>query len=384
MKLFSGLFLAASLTISPLMFTGRVQQDTENPSKSFQVTKGGNLEVDVDPGSVEIEPWSKNEVFIQAENVDERNPDRLKMTQSGNTVTLKYRDRRRYHNDIRFTINVPTEFSAHIITTGGNVEETDKLRGNFSVETKGGNVRMDEIDGNVRIESGGGNIRGEMVDGDASIRTGGGSVTIKTTTGKADVSSGGGSLRLEKVGKELTMTTGGGSVNVGDVAGGADIHTGGGSVNVGKVLKTLKIGTGGGSVEVKGASGDITVRTGGGSVSMEDITGTLALKTGGGDISVELTPTGDGGSTIYSGGGDIRFYIPENAKANIEATLNLKRGWGNSWKRYKITSDFKADKYEKDEDEETIFATYSLNGGGSKIKLETSNGSIDIKKMNKK
>lgn len=383
MKLFAGLFLAASLTVSPFTFTGRVQQDSENPSKSFQATKGGNLEVDVDPGSIEIAPWSKDEVFIQAENIDERNPDRLSMTQSGNTVTLKYRDRRRYNSDIRFKINVPSEFSAHIVTSGGSAEESDKLKGSFSVETKGGSVRLDEIVGNVKIESGGGSIRGETIDGDADISTGGGSVTIKTTTGQAEVSSGGGSLRLEKVGKGLTLSTGGGSVTVGDVGAGANIHTGGGSVSVGKVMQTLKIGTGGGSVYVKGSTGDITVRTGGGSVSMEDITGTLALKTGGGDITVELTPSGNGGSTIYSGGGNIRFSIPENAKANISATLNLRHGWGDRWKRYKISSDFKADKYEKDEDEETITAAYTLNGGGSKIEIETTDGNIDIRKLTK-
>jgi hypothetical protein len=383
MKLFTGLFLAASLTFSPFTFTGRLQQDPENPSKSFQVTKGGNLEVDVEPGSVEIEPWSKDEVFIQAENIDDRSPERLKMTQSGNSVTLKYRDRRQYNNDIRFTINVPKEFNAHIVTSGGNVEEHEQLKGSFSVETKGGNVRIEEIVGNVKIESGGGNIRGEVIDGDATIKTGGGSVTIKTTTGQADVSSGGGSLRFDKVGKALTMSTGGGSVNVGDVGGGAEVKTGGGSINVGKVQQSLKLSTGGGSVEVKGASGDMSVRTGGGSVTMEDVTGTLTLKTGGGDVSVELTPSGKGGSKVYSGGGDIRFYVPENAKATIEATLNIKHGWGNSWKRYKITSEFKADKFEKNEDDESMFGSYILNGGGNRIELETTNGNIDIRKLKK-
>ena len=381
MKLFAGIFLAASLTVSPMMFTGRVQQDPENPSKSFQVSKGGDLEVDVDPGSVEIQPWSKDEVFIQAENIDERNPDRLKMTQSGNTVTLKYRDRRRYNNDIRFRINVPTEFNAHIVTSGGSVEEQDKLKGRFSVETKGGSVRLDEIVGNVRIESGGGSIRGTSIDGDADIRTGGGSVSIKTTTGRADVSSGGGSLRMEKVGKALSMSTGGGSVNVGDVGGGAEIQTGGGSVSVGKVMQSLKIGTGGGTVEVQGASGDITVRTGGGSVRMEDVSGSLAVKTGGGSVSADFTPSGSGSSKIYSGGGDIRLSVPENAKASIAATLNIRPGRGDRWKRYTIKSDFKADKYEKDEDGETIFATYTLNGGGQNIELETTNGIIDIRKL---
>ncbi len=383
MKILAALFLTASLISPPTTFLTGSQQDPENPSKSFQVTKGGHLEVDVDPGSVDIEPWDKNEVFIQAENIDPDSPDRLKMTQSGNTVTLRYRDRRMHDNDVRFTINVPVEFNAHVVTSGGSISERDKLKGDFSVDTKGGSVRMDEIVGNVKVESGGGSIRGETIDGDASIRTGGGSVSIKTTTGNADVSSGGGSLKMEQVGKELTMSTGGGSVDVGDVTAGADIRTGGGSVKVGKVKQSLKLSTGGGGVEVQGASGDIRVSTGGGSVRMEDIVGTLSLKTGGGDITVELTPDGKGGSSIYSGGGDIRFFIPGTAKASIEATLNLSHTWGGRSKKYRITSDFKADKYEEDEDGVSKFASYSLNGGGDKIELETTNGNIEVRKLSK-
>ncbi|HEY6951529.1 MAG TPA: hypothetical protein VI758_03925 [Bacteroidota bacterium] len=383
MKFLAGLFLSASLSFSPLFFTGSPQQDPENPSKSFQVTKGGNLEVDVDPGSVFIQPWAKDEVFIQAENIDDRNPERLQMTQSGNTVRLKYRDRRRDSRDLRFTVNVPVQFNVHISTTGGSVEQRDQLKGEFSVDTKGGNIELEEVDGTVGIESGGGNIRGQKIDGNAKIRTGGGNVTIKMLTGEGEASSGGGSMRFENVGKSLKLDTGGGSVAVGDVGAGADIRTGGGSVKVGKVLQSLRLTTGGGSVEVKGASGDLTVRTGGGSVSMEDCSGTLALKTGGGDVSVELTPSGKGGSTVYSGGGDVKFWIPEDAKASIQATLKIKHEWGNPWKRYKINSDFKSDKYEKDEDGELITAAYTLNGGGDKIELETTNGSIDIRKMKK-
>ena len=125
MKLFLGIALSAGLTFSPLVFPGGGGQDQENPSKSFQVKKGGNLVVDVQPGAVEIEPWAKDEVFIQAENIDEKYPDRLQMSQSGNTITLKYRDRRWNTNDIRFTINVPVEFNANIKTSGGSVEQHD-------------------------------------------------------------------------------------------------------------------------------------------------------------------------------------------------------------------------------------------------------------------
>ena len=189
MKLIVGMLLSAGLTFSPFVFPGGVRQDQENPSKSFQVKTGGNLVVDVQPGSVHIEPWSKDEVFIQAENIDERYPDRLQMTQSGNTVTLKYRDKRWNNNEIRFTISVPVEFNANIKTSGGGVEQQDVLKGNFEVDTRGGGVDIEEIDGRVDVQTGGGSIRAEKIDGDAKLKTGGGSVSAKLVTGEMEVES---------------------------------------------------------------------------------------------------------------------------------------------------------------------------------------------------
>ncbi len=383
MKLLVGILLSAGLTFSPVVLPGTAGQDQENPSKSFQVKKGGTLVVDVQPGAVQIEPWSKDEVFVQAENVDEKNPDRLQITQSGNTVTVKYRDRRWNSNDIRFTINVPAEFNANIKTSGGSVSERDVLKGTFDAETRGGSVDIEEIDGKVDVQTGGGSIRVEKIDGDAHLKTGGGSIRAKLVTGESDVESGGGSVRMEKVGKGLKLDTGGGSINVGEVGGDANVHTGGGTIEIGPVAKKLVASTGGGGVNVDGASGENKVRTGGGSVALKNITGSLSLKTGGGSISVELIPNGTGNSSIATGGGDLRLYIPENAKASVEATLNVSWGWGSSRKHYRILSDFKPEKFQQEEEDGSSFGSYTLNGGGDKIELETTNGNIEIRKLKK-
>ncbi len=383
MKLFAGLFLSASLSFSPIVFPGYIHQDQENPSKSFQVTAGGSLVVDVEPGSVHIEPWSKNEVFVQAENIDDRSPDRLKMTQSGNTVTVRYRDRRWSSSDVRFTINVPVEFNAKITTSGGSVEERNTLKGSFDVDTRGGSVEFEEIVGTVDVRSGGGSIRGEKIDGTATLKTGGGNVTVKLSTGETQVETGGGSIRIGKVGKGLKLDTGGGSINVEEAGGEANVHTGGGSVHIGKVASKLSVSTGGGSVEALGASGANTVRTGGGSVTLENFVGSVNLRTGGGEVSVELIPNGTGNSNIFTGGGDVKLFLPENAKAVVEATLKIGHSWGRLRERYRIASDFKADKLEKDDEDGSSYGVYTLNGGGDKIEVETTNGNIDIRKLKK-
>ena len=378
MKTLFILLASASLSLFDLSMvtTGRTQ-DQDVLTKVFSVRKGGTLDLDLNPGSVEITTWSKDEVKVDAEDVDR--PEKLKMTQSGNTVKVEYNDRRRSRRGPLFLINVPAEFSVNAKTSGGNVIEEGELKGRYTVETKGGNVEMDVIIGPVEVRSNGGNIKATKVDGDAQLKTNGGNITVKMTTGDLTVESGGGNIRVDGVGKKLKLVTGGGNVTLGDLSATADVRTGGGNLNVGKVQSSVRLVSGGGNVEVDGASEYVFLKTGGGNVRMKDIRGRLELTTGGGDVSVELTPNGKGESTIFSGGGDITLYVPDNAKANIEARVTEKYGWSGRHRKIDIRSDFKSEKFQRDEGE--IVARYVLNGGGDNIAVETSNAVIEIRKL---
>jgi hypothetical protein len=117
---------------------------------------------------------------------------------------------------------------------------------------------------------------------------------------------------------------------------------------------------------------------------MEEITGVVDVSTGGGSIQCELNPGSSGNSQIRTGGGEIELTLPENAKCIVEATINTGHGWGRHGKKCTITSDFKADTYEGNDESDKIHAVYTLNGGGPKITLETSNSDIEIRKMSAK
>lgn len=381
MKLLSITLLSASISLFPGLFGPQSPQDKDNPTKSFSVKKGGTLVVDVEPGNIEINVWDKDEVFVEAQDIDERHPERLKMAQSGNTVRVEYRDNRRHTRDLLFSISVPPEFNCELKTSGGSIEERGKLKGGFTVSTKGGNVELEEIVGNVNIQSNGGNITTTRIDGDGEIKTNGGNVTVKDATGALRLQSGGGNIRVDQVGKDLNLTTGGGNVTLGDLKAESEVRTGGGNLRVGKVQSKIKLTSGGGNVEVKGASDQVSVQTGGGNVTLEDMRGAVDLRTGGGDVRVELLPSGKGGSNLFSGGGDITLSIPENAKATIDARVRMKEGWGRSRKRIDIRSDYQAKTYQKDDEGEEITASYVLNGGGESISVETSNGVIAIRKL---
>jgi DUF4097 and DUF4098 domain-containing protein YvlB len=145
--------------------------------------------------------------------------------------------------------------------------------------------------------------------------------------------------------------------------------------------------TSGGDVRLKGATGTVKASTSGGDMRLEDVSGSIDASTSGGEIDAELFPSGSGRSKLSSSGGTVKLSIPENAKATIEATIRMD-GWSGWFSRkrekYSVKSDFKADSYEKDEDSGEIHASYTLNGGGSRIELYTSGSDIIIKKLSGK
>ena len=76
--------------------------------------------------------------------------------------------------------------------------------------------------------------------------------------------------------------------------------------------------------------------------------------------------------------------IPSDAKATIDATIELRDGWGHRHEDYDIRSDFKEESKIQDKSDQEIHAVYQLNGGGDRITLETTNGNIEIRKMGSK
>ena len=159
--------------------------------------------------------------------------------------------------------------------------------------------------------------------------------------------------------------TSGGSIRMDDVTGKVDVSTSGGDLRAGRITGDGRFNTSGGDIDVQGTSGDLDV------------------KTSGGDIDAELTPDGKGTSKLASASGEIRFFVPENARATIDAVIRIHGGWHSSRDSYDIQSDFKAETKESDRDSREIHARYILNGGGQSISLETVNSDITIRKMKK-
>lgn len=343
----------------------RVDEEGKD-SKSFAVTKGGQLEVSVSNGDIELSTWEKDEVNVVVDGIDEEDMDYVKITQSGNTVRVEYRPRWNSSGDVLFRISLPAQFDADVRTSGGNIEVRGTMKGKLTGSTSGGDIRTADIEGTMDMKTSGGNIE------------------LGTVSGEAEVKTSGGDIKVEKVGKSLKASTSGGDVEVGDVGGDAALSTSGGEVKVGKVSGSATLRTAGGDIELRSASGCVEAKTAGGNIRLENITGSIVAKTAGGDVVAELIPSGKGPSELRSSGGNVILSIPSSAKATIDATIELRYEWGRHREDYDIHSDFKEESKTGGKDEEEIHAVYQVNGGGDRITIETTNGNIEIRKLGSK
>jgi hypothetical protein len=332
---------------------------------TFNVDKGGKLEMKIGYGDITITPWDKNEVYIRAIGFDEDEMEQIKMKGEKNKVTVRFKmeDNESGSNSAEFEVNVPKEFNLTLSTGGGTISIEDDIKGSVDGSTGGGDIKLRNVmNGTVTLSTGGGDVKAGAIGGDVKLSTGGGNIDIDDIKGRVKSSTGGGNVTLGKADGEAEVSTGGGNISLNGAGGDVSVSTGGGNVNV------------------KVASGKVKVSTGGGDVDLKDITGRITASTGGGEITAELKPSGKGDSKLSTGGGNIKLYVASDAKATIEATISISKKWSKNVKKYKIVSDYKADSYEEDEDEEEIRAVYLVNGGGEKITLSTSNSNIHILK----
>ncbi len=342
--------------------TSRSSEESKQ-SKSFTVTKGGDLEMNISGGDIRLSTWDKDEVFVVVDGIDEEDMDYVKMTQSGNTIHIEYRPRWNWSSDAVFKISLPAQFNADVRTSGGNIDVRGTMKGKLTGMTSGGDIRTADIEGTT------------------NLKTSGGDISLGTVSGEADVKTSGGGIKVEKVGKSLKASTAGGDVEVGDVGGDAVLSTSGGEMKVGKVSGSASLKTAGGDIDLRSASGTVEAKTAGGNVRLENITGSIDARTAGGDVEAELIPSGKGASELRSSGGNVVLSVPSNAKATIDATIRIRGGWRHREEEYDIRSEFKEESKTTDKDEQEIHAVYKLNGGGDMITLETTNGNIDIRKM---
>ncbi len=290
-------------------------------ARTFQVAAGGELDIDIDRGSIEIQTSDRNEVdvLIERQGSDDflrRMEFSVDETSNGVRVRGEYdNDRRRSwrsnRNDkVRVRVIVPREY-------------------NVTLETSGGSISVDDLEGMVNASTSGGSMNFGLIDGPIHARTSGGSITLDGSSGTADVKTSGGSISIGNVGGSVLAKTSGGSITIDRAFGEVDATTSGGRINVREVRGTINARTSGGSIKA---------------YISEQPRGDCTLSTSGGGVEVVLSPSVKLDVEASSSGGSVKTDIPIQVVGEV--------------KRNRIAG--------------------TMNGGGPLLKLHTSGGGVRI------
>ena len=222
-----------------------------------------------------------------------------------------------------------------------------------------------EFDGEV--------VRGNIA-GDFLSTSTGGNYSIGVVSGRVRILTHSGEIRLGGAGAGADVKTFGGDIVVGPVTGDLKASTMAGDIRGQTVTGSFLADTAGGDVRAMRVGGSLDAKTAGGDIVVPAVGGGVRAVTAGGDIRIGVTSREiPGGITIHNSGGDVTLRIPADAKADVELIVA-----GADDEDTAIRSDFPDLTFSRRPGVQR--ATGKLNGGGEKIVVRTSSGSIRLQK----
>lgn len=279
---------------------------------SFDVSPGDRLVLDTEWGEVHVATHDSNTVDLVVEQAEA-----LDLTHEQQNGALTIRGTRKEGGLVRWFLDRGDRPTFRL---------TVPHRHDLSLRAAGGDIAVDDLDGEL------------------SARTSGGSVAIEEVTGSLEVETSGGSIRVAAAGGALTATTSGGAIALGPTAG------------------DIEARTSGGSIRIEDASGRVAARTSGGSIAVS-AAGPIEARTSGGSIRAWFREQPEGDSDLRTSGGDIEVVLPEGVGVDVDAKTSGGR----------VVADLPV----------TVAGTLdrsalrgAIGGGGPRLRLRTSGGSI--------
>lgn len=251
--------LAALLTLIALpALDARAESRIE---KTLKLDPGGRFRLETEVGAVAVTggraSGARIVVTSRRRNLDELLSLRFEEGPSSVRVTGRQKRRlfsflSRWSGSVRFEIEVPTETSVEVDTSGGAIQLTGTrgsakldtsgggiqvrdLAGDLEADTSGGRIHLASIRGRVRAETSGGGIHGKNLDGPVHVETSGGPVTLESVRGDLHAHSSGGGIRIVDAGGLVEAETSGGGIAASFARGnarGGSLSTSGGGIEV--------------------------------------------------------------------------------------------------------------------------------------------------------
>lgn len=145
-----------------------------------------------------------------------------------------------------------------------------------------------------------------------------------------------------------------------------DLDTSGGSISVdGEMRATVRADTSGGSIKVDGGN-DLHLDTSGGSIHVRRALGALSAETSGGSITVDYVGPSATDVNVDTSGGSIRVAVDPAAKLDIVADTSGGGVHVDGFEHFDVLK------------KERSHLSGRLNGGGGRLRADTSGGSIRI------
>lgn len=183
-----------------------------------------------------------------------------------------------------------------------------------------------------------------------NARTQGGHIHVTGIQAPVDARTSGGSLRFESVRGDLRGDTSGGSIRLKGCDG------------------KIEVDTSGGAISVTGGSGSLDADTSGGSIQIVRFNGPIEAATSGGSINAVLVgPKLPGPVNLATSGGSVGVSAPDGTGFDLDAATSA----GSVRSELPIESPGKPRRSE---------LSGPVNGGGPRVRLRTSGGSISVRR----
>ncbi len=299
-RLRCGTALAVALAMSS-------QAAAEGIVRTFAVEPGGALVVDAEQAALDVRGGADSVRVAITRGDDDaaaiEDDFEIAFEHSGEELRIKAKRR-----DRSFTRWFPGEWHQRRLSI------TVAIPREFDAElrTSGGRVQVAELTGSVRARTSGGSIVFADIDGAVAGQTSGGSIRHSGTSAEADMVTSGGSIHLGKIEGGARIQTSGGRIAVDRVAGPVSAKTSGGSIEIGEALGTVDATTSGGGIRATLAGqprNDSRLRTSGGSIAVSlgsEFALDVSAKTSGGRVDVD----------------DMLAFHGDSSKNSINGTVN--------------------------------------------------------------
>ena len=229
--------------------------------KSFNISSGKNLLVEISSGDVKVTYWDKSEVYIKIFG-NENAMEKMNFTMEGNEDHVKVIGKRKSSSsswfssmDVKVEIKVPAQF-------------------NLDISTAGGDIKCGGITGKAELNTSGGDVWADKFSGDLNASTSGGDIFLFCTDTKINAETSGGDVNLEYEGenKGTDLSTSGGDIDIilsKDFAASMELSTSGGDVSCSLNMSNVKKSSGSRLIgDLNGGGEKLYAHTSGGDITV--------------------------------------------------------------------------------------------------------------------